>query len=42
MLASEYYQKCEVQFMGLANIHTIRASFQQLRSLLSTETPDAT
>ena len=36
----EYYQKCEVQFMGLANIHSIRSSFQQLRTLLASETQE--
>lgn len=30
---SEYYQKCEVQFMNLANIHSIRKSFQSIRSV---------
>lgn len=30
---SEYYQKCEIQFLGLANIHSIRYSFQKLRAL---------
>lgn len=29
----EYYQNCEIQFVGLPNIHTIRKSFQQLRTL---------
>lgn len=29
----EYYLSSEVQFMGLANIHSIRKSFQSIRSL---------
>lgn len=29
----EYYPNCEVVFMGMANIHSIRKSFQCLRSL---------
>ncbi|KAM4816166.1 LOW QUALITY PROTEIN: phosphatidylinositol-3,5-bisphosphate 3-phosphatase MTMR3-like [Urocitellus parryii] len=34
-----YYLNCEVVFMGMANIHSIRRSFQSLR-LLCTQTPD--
>lgn len=30
---SEYYQRCEVQFMNLANIHSIRKSFHAIRSV---------
>lgn len=30
---AEYYQSCEVQFMNLANIHSIRKSFQSIRSV---------
>lgn len=30
---SEYYQRCEVQFMNLANIHSIRKSFQSIRGV---------
>ena len=30
---SEYYPNCEIQFMNLANIHTIRKSFHALRAL---------
>lgn len=30
---AEYYQNCEVQFMNLANIHSIRRSFQSIRSV---------
>ena len=30
---AEYYPSCEVQFMGLANIHGIRKSFNALRCL---------
>ncbi|XP_042299763.1 myotubularin-related protein 3-like isoform X2 [Sceloporus undulatus] len=37
----EYYPNCEVVFMGMANIHSIRKSFQSLR-LLCTQTPDPT
>ncbi|XP_077078279.1 phosphatidylinositol-3,5-bisphosphate 3-phosphatase MTMR3 isoform X2 [Siphateles boraxobius] len=29
----EYYPSCEVMFMGMANIHSIRKSFQCLRTL---------
>ena len=29
----EYYPNCEIQFMGLANIHGIRKSFQGVRTL---------
>ncbi|KAG8286330.1 Myotubularin- protein 4 [Homalodisca vitripennis] len=29
----EYYPKCEIQFMNLANIHAIRKSFCSLRSI---------
>lgn len=29
---SEYYQRCEIQFMDLANIHSIRKSFQSIRA----------
>ncbi|XP_043924302.1 myotubularin-related protein 3 isoform X1 [Protopterus annectens] len=35
----EYYPNCEVVFMGMANIHSIRKSFQALR-LLCTQMPD--
>lgn len=31
----EYYPSCEIQFMNLANIHTIRKSFVALRQLCS-------
>ena len=34
-LLIEYYPGCEVLFMNLANIHTIRKSFQSLRTLCS-------
>lgn len=30
---AEYYQRCEVQFMNLANIHSIRKSFHAIRSV---------
>lgn len=30
---SEYYQRCEVHFMNLANIHSIRKSYQAIRSV---------
>jgi len=36
---TEYYPNCEVVFMGMANIHSIRKSFQSLR-LLCTQMPD--
>lgn len=32
---AEYYPNCEVQFMGLANIHSIRKSFHMVRALCS-------
>uniref|UniRef100_A0A672G0U9 phosphatidylinositol-3,5-bisphosphate 3-phosphatase n=1 Tax=Salarias fasciatus TaxID=181472 RepID=A0A672G0U9_SALFA len=35
----EYYPKCEVMFMGMANIHAIRNSFQALRTVCS-QIPD--
>ncbi|XP_031433386.1 myotubularin-related protein 3 isoform X2 [Clupea harengus] len=35
----EYYPNCEVVFMGMANIHSIRKSFQCLRSLCA-QVPD--
>lgn len=37
--APEYYPNCEVVFMGMANIHSIRKSFQSLR-FLCTQMPD--
>lgn len=35
----EYYPQCEIQFMNLANIHTIRKSHHALRQL-ATSPPD--
>ncbi|XP_069945444.1 phosphatidylinositol-3,5-bisphosphate 3-phosphatase MTMR3 isoform X3 [Cherax quadricarinatus] len=35
----EYYPQCEIQFMNLANIHTIRKSHHSLR-LLASSSPD--
>ncbi|XP_057175733.1 myotubularin-related protein 3 isoform X1 [Triplophysa rosa] len=35
----EYYPGCEVMFMGMANIHSIRRSFQCLRTLCA-QVPD--
>lgn len=35
----EYYPNCEVMFMGMANIHAIRNSFQGLRTVCS-QIPD--
>ncbi|XP_031428279.1 myotubularin-related protein 4 isoform X3 [Clupea harengus] len=35
----EYYPNCEVMFMGMANIHSIRNSFQALRAVCS-QIPD--
>uniref|UniRef100_A0A8C5M1Q9 phosphatidylinositol-3,5-bisphosphate 3-phosphatase n=1 Tax=Leptobrachium leishanense TaxID=445787 RepID=A0A8C5M1Q9_9ANUR len=35
----EYYPNCEVVFMGMANIHSIRKSFQCLR-IVCTQIPD--
>ncbi|XP_071094279.1 phosphatidylinositol-3,5-bisphosphate 3-phosphatase MTMR3-like isoform X1 [Haliotis cracherodii] len=37
--SADYYPTCEIQFMNLANIHTIRKSFIALRTLCSTH-PD--
>lgn len=39
LLCSEYYPNCEVVFMGMANIHSIRNSFQYLRAVCS-QVPD--
>lgn len=39
LFSAEYYPNCEVVFMGMANIHSIRRSFQSLR-LLCTQMPD--
>lgn len=36
---ADYYPNCEVVFMGMANIHSIRKSFQSLR-FLCTQIPD--
>ncbi|GAV05539.1 hypothetical protein RvY_15657 [Ramazzottius varieornatus] len=30
---AEYYPNCEIQYMSMANIHTVRKSFYQLRQL---------
>lgn len=35
----EYYPQCEIQFMNLANIHTIRKSHHALRQLVASS-PD--
>uniref|UniRef100_A0A672RGH2 phosphatidylinositol-3,5-bisphosphate 3-phosphatase n=1 Tax=Sinocyclocheilus grahami TaxID=75366 RepID=A0A672RGH2_SINGR len=35
----EYYPNCEVMFMGMANIHSIRNSFQSLKAVCS-QIPD--
>uniref|UniRef100_A0A914XA33 Lateral signaling target protein 2 homolog n=1 Tax=Plectus sambesii TaxID=2011161 RepID=A0A914XA33_9BILA len=40
--STEYYQKTELQFMGLPNIHNIRYSFQQLRQLLTSQIDQTT
>lgn len=34
----EYYPNCEIQFMSLANIHSIRRSFQSVRLLCAMDT----
>jgi myotubularin-related protein 3/4 len=39
LLSTEYYPNCEVVFMGMANIHAIRNSFQYLRAVCS-QMPD--
>lgn len=31
----EYYPSCEIQFMNLANIHSVRSSFHSVRLLCS-------
>lgn len=38
-MPTEYYPNCEVVFMGMANIHAIRNSFQYLRAVCS-QMPD--
>lgn len=38
---SEYYANCRVEFMGLANIHVVRASFAGIRTLVSSNVTDA-
>ena len=38
-MSTEYYPNCEVVFMGMANIHAIRNSFQYLRAVCS-QMPD--
>lgn len=38
---SEYYDNCRIEFMGLANIHNVRASFAALRTLVSATVTDA-
>lgn len=37
----EYYPAAEVMFMGLANIHSIRKSFQSLRTICQNPVPDS-
>ncbi|XP_071946377.1 phosphatidylinositol-3,5-bisphosphate 3-phosphatase MTMR3-like isoform X2 [Antedon mediterranea] len=32
---SEYYPSCEIQFMGLPNIHSVRKTFHSIRSICS-------
>lgn len=39
MLLTDYYTNCDVHFKNLPNIHSVRKSLQQLRTLLSTEEP---
>jgi myotubularin-related protein 3/4 len=36
----EYYPKCDISFMNLANIHAVRKSAQALRTLCATESAD--
>lgn len=38
---SEYYTNCDIEFMNLPNIHAIRGSFSQLRTLISNNTDSA-
>ena len=38
---SEYYKNCDIEFMNLPNIHAVRASFSQLRSIFSSNTDSA-
>lgn len=37
----EYYANCDIQYMNLPNIHSIRASMMAVRSLVSSNTPNA-
>ena len=39
LVLSDYYPNCEILFMSLANIHTIRKSFLALRTICATS-PD--
>ena len=39
LIVSDYYPNCEILFMSLANIHTIRKSFLALRTICATS-PD--
>jgi myotubularin-related protein 3/4 len=36
----EYYPNCDIQYMSLANIHTISKSFQNLRQLCYSSSQD--
>ncbi|XP_014664007.1 PREDICTED: myotubularin-related protein 3-like isoform X2 [Priapulus caudatus] len=38
---AEYYPNCDIQFMGLANIHAIRKSFQAMRQLCASPSDQA-
>ena len=38
-VSADYYPNCEILFMSLANIHTIRKSFLALRTICATS-PD--
>lgn len=37
----EYYTNCEIQFMSLPNIHTLRNSFTAVRALLNLNIPSS-
>lgn len=39
---AEYYDNCEIQFMNLPNIHSIRKSFHGLRGLCSSPSEQPT
>jgi myotubularin-related protein 3/4 len=36
----EYYPRCDISFMNLANIHAVRKAAQALRALLASDAAD--